>query len=140
MKLGIVAFFMLRAIVFLLYCLAVLTGVGGLFAGGIPMAEYAWARWHNPSVDYVLNFDFISKSLHIFMLSIILLILVHVSYVICHRFRRNPKKLLSSGRQQPDSSLASKPISQLAETQKEQPVEQTPDEKLARLLIDVKKE
>lgn len=130
---------MLRAVAFLLYSVAILTGVAGLIAGGIPLATYILARWRNPSVDYELNFDFISKALNVFMLSIILLIFVHVSHVIRSRFRNNPQKTVSSGKPQPDSSPQAKSIPQPAEAQKKQPVEETPDEKLARL-ITVKKE
>jgi hypothetical protein len=130
---------MLKASVFLLYCLAVLTGVAGLFAGGYPLATYVLARWRSSAVDYELNFDFISKALDVFILSIILLIFVNISHVICCRFRRNSKKPVSSGRRKPDSSLPANSISQPAETSKEQPAEETPDEKLARLIIVKKK-
>ncbi len=129
---------MLKASVFLLYCLGVLTGVAGLIAGGIPLATYVLARWRNPSVDYELNFDFISKALNVFMLSIILLIFVHTSHVIYCRFRRNSKKPVSSGGRKPDSLLPANSISQPAGTPNEQPAEETPDQKLVRL-VNVKK-
>ena len=130
---------MSRALVFLLYGLAILTGVTGLFAGGVPLATYIMLRLRNPAVDYESYFDFISKALGIFMLSIILLIFVHVSYVIRSRFHPKPKTPVSFDKQQPDASMLVKSTSQPAGNPKERSAEETSDEKLARL-ISPKKE
>ena len=130
---------MLKASVFLLYCLAILTGVAGLFTGGVPLVRYMLARWHNPAVDFDNNFGFISTAGNIVILSLMLLIFVHVSHVVRGRFRPSLKKPVTAGKQQPDSSLSANSNLQPAETPKEQPAEETPDEKLARL-INVKKE
>jgi hypothetical protein len=130
---------MLKAVVFVLYWLATLTGVAGLFAGGIPLVNYALARWRNPAFDYYSNFGLISTAANVIILSLMLLIFVHISYVIRGGFRARPKKPGASAIQPPDSSLPANSISQSAETSKGQPAEETPDEKLARL-INVKKE
>ena len=131
---------MSRALVFLLYCLAVLSGVEGLVVGGVPLVNYALTRWRDPGYDFYSNFGMVSTAASIVILSLILLIFVHISYMIRGRFHPHLKKPVSFGKlPPPDSSLIAKSFSQPAETPKEQPAEETPDEKLARL-INMKKE
>jgi len=128
---------MLKIFIFMLYFLAVLTGVAGLIAGGVPLVNYALERWRDPEFDYYSNFGLVSTAGNIITLSLMLLIFVHVSYVIQRGFRATPKKPESPGRLQLNSSLSPDPISPPVEPQKKQPAAETPDEKLARL-IDVK--
>jgi len=129
---------MKATLVFLLYGLAVLTGVAGLFAGGVPLVNYALAHWHNPAFDYYSNFGMISTAGNLIILSLILLIFVHVSHVIKRGFRANPPKPDSSGKQRHASPLPANSISQPAGTAEPMPAKETPDEKLGRL-ISVKK-
>lgn len=130
---------MLRVFVFLLYGLAVLAGVAGLFAGGVPLVNYALARWRSPAFDYYSNFGLVSTAGSFIILSLILLIFVHVSYVIQSRFRASLKEPAPFNKQRDDSSPPANSISQPVGTSKGPPAEETPDEKLARL-INVKKE
>jgi len=130
---------MLKTSVFLLYWLAILTGVAGLVAGGVPLLKYALARWRDPDFDYYSNFGMVSTAGNLVILSLMLLIFVHISYVIRGGFQPSLKKPVSSGKQQPDSSRPATSNSQPVETSKEQPAEETPDERLARL-INVQKE
>lgn len=130
---------MKATLVFLLYGLAVLTSMAGLFAGGVPLVNYALARWHDPAFDYYSNFGMISTAGNLIILSLISLIFVHISHVIQRGLRANPPKPDSSGQQQHDVSLPANSISRPAGTAEPMPVNETPDEKLGRL-ISVKKE
>lgn len=123
----------------MLYWLAILTGVAGLFAGGAPLVKYAMQRWRDPAFDFYYNFGYIATAANTFILSTILLIFVHISYVIQRGFRATSKKPGASGKQPREPSLPANSISQAAGTSKEQQAGETPDEKLARL-INVKKE
>jgi hypothetical protein len=129
---------MSRALVFLLYGVAVLIGVAGLIIGGVPLVNYTLMRWRDPTYDYYSNFGMVSTAVNIVILSLLLLIFVHISHVIRCRFQSNPKKPVLSSKQQTGSSLPANSISQPAETSKDQPAEETPDQKLARL-INMKK-
>jgi hypothetical protein len=128
-----------RVLVFLLYGLAVLTGVAGLIIGGVPLVNYTLMRWRDPTYDYYSNYGMVSTAVNIVILSLLLLIFVHISHVMRCRFQSNPKKPMLSSKQQTGSSQSAKSILKTVETPKEQPAEETPDEKLARL-INMKKE
>lgn len=123
---------MIRTIIFLLYCLAILTGVTGLLAGGIPLVTYALARWHSPAFDFTSNFGFIATAFSMVILSIMLLIVVHISHVVGGGFPINRNKPVSRDKLPPDSPPPTAPPP--AVTPKAPADEESADAKLSRLL------
>ncbi|MGO8838270.1 MAG: hypothetical protein ACLQAH_12705 [Limisphaerales bacterium] len=124
---------------FLVYCLAVFTGVLGLLDGGIPLVKYAAERLASNNYEAYLvlsSYDRFSAEV-IFILSLMLLILVHIGHAVGGGLHiSNAREQVSSGRQQSGSPLSAGLTSQSldppgtpAQTDKE-----TADEKLARLL------
>ena len=122
---------------FLLYWLAVLAGVAGVLVEGISLLKNWKERLFDPDYSPLLSsYDSFSAEV-IFLLSLMLLILVHIGHVVgggLHISRS--RKPVSSGKEPGDASpsavLVSQPLEPLgaqAQTDKE-----TADEKLTRLL------
>lgn len=121
----------------LLYWLAVLAGVTGVLVEGISLLKSWKERLFDPDYSLLLSsYDFFSAEV-IFLLSLMLLVVVHIGHVIGGGFHiSRSKKPVSPGKQQGDSpsttglnSQSSEPLGAQAQTDKE-----TADEKLTRLL------
>jgi hypothetical protein len=118
-----------RAAIVTLYVLAITTGVGGVLAGGIPLATYALARLKNPGFGYYANLPLISTAENTLIFSLMLLIFVHIGHVLGAGLRRPAPK--------PDSSAHNHAPANPVSWQSEAPQrrkEETADERLARLL------
>lgn len=127
---------MLRVIRFLLYWLAVLAGVTGVLVEGISLLKN-WMERFNPDYSPLLSsYDFFSAEV-IFLLSLILLIVVHIGHVVGGglHISRSRKPVLP-GKQPGDSSLSAGLTSQSLEPPgaQAQTDKETADEKLAQLL------
>lgn len=68
---------------FLLYCLSLLVGLAGLVVGGCPVIEYVVQRL---SGSYNSDYDALFRFTVIFLLSLILLILVHLGHRLAGAF------------------------------------------------------
>ena len=71
------------------YALAILTGLGGLAAGAVPLFTYAWARWQNPELGYYANLTLLSSAENTLLIAFLLLVVIHVSFVL-GRHLKNP--------------------------------------------------
>jgi hypothetical protein len=105
---------MLRLFCFLLYCLAVLAGVTGLLAGGMPLVEYTVKRLAGNDFDAYLILsasDRFSAEV-IVMLSLMLLILVHIGHAVAGGlyFKESEKNVAVKGeRERPPDSPPKEP-------------------------------
>ena len=76
---------------FLLYCLSSVAGIVGLVVGGAPVIGHVVDRLFARS--YSVNYDELFRSAVIFLLSLILLILVHLGHRLAGAFSVSlPKK------------------------------------------------
>jgi hypothetical protein len=130
---------MFKIIRCVLYSLAVLTGVAGLFVGGDPLVKYLWEMLHDSEYRSYYDTHYLNEPEIIFLLSLILLIGVRIAIALDKGIRpASPLEKDSSGKKlvapAPASEIAS-PFG-TAETPA-QPVE-TADEKLTRLLNENK--
>jgi len=122
---------------FLLYWLALLAGVTGVLVEGISLLKNWVQRLEDPDYSYLLSaYDYFSAEV-IFLLSLMLLIVVHIGHVVgggLHISRS--KKPVSSGKQPDDPPLTAGSTSQSLEPPgtPAQADKETADEKLARLL------
>ena len=121
---------------FLLYWLAVLAGITGVLVEGVSLVKN-WMQQFNPEYSYLLSaYDFFSAEV-IFLLSLMLLIVVHIGHVVGGGLNiSKPKESISPGKQRGDSALSAgstAPSPELLEAQA-QTDKETADEKLARLL------
>jgi len=126
---------------FLIYWLAVLAGVTGVLVEGVSLVKN-WMQQFNPEYSYLLSaYDFFSAEV-IFLLSLMLLIVVHIGHVVGGGLHiSKSKEPVSPGKQRGDSSVSAGSTSQsseLPEAQK-QTDQETADEKLTRLLSHEKK-
>ncbi len=120
----------------MLYWLAVLAGVTGVLVEGISLLKN-WMERFNPDYSPLLSsYDFFSAEV-IFLLSLILLIVVHIGHVVGGglHISRSRKPVLP-GKQPGDSSLSAGLTTQSLEPPgaPAQADKETSDEKLARLL------
>ena len=75
---------------FLLYCLSSVAGIVGLVIGGAPVIDYIWQRLTG---SYTTDAEQLFRDAVIFLLSLILLILVHLGYRLAGAFHIGvPKK------------------------------------------------
>jgi hypothetical protein len=128
---------MLRVPRFLLYWLALLAGVTGVSVEGISLLKNWKERLLDPDYSPLLSFyDYFSAEV-IFLLSLMLLILVHIGHVVGGRFHiSRTEKPISSAKQQVGSLLSADLVSQSQEylgTQA-QTDKATADERLAPLV------
>jgi hypothetical protein len=128
---------MLKVPRLLLYWLAVLAGVTGVLAEGISLFKNWMERLADPNYSYLLSaYDYFSAEV-IFLLSLMLLIVVHIGHVVGGGFHLSgSRKPVSSGKQPGDSPLSAGLTSQSPEPlgAQAQADKETADEKLARLL------
>ncbi len=126
---------MLKIIRIVLYSLAISTGVAGLFVGGTPLVKYAWQWLHDHEYGYYYDPNYLFSPEVIFILSVILLVFVHISFLV-------GKNIHATGSEKSDSpakpvensnSTAEKDLSPTQVAATTAPTE-TADEKLARLL------
>lgn len=80
---------MLTNLRFLLYCLATIAGATGLWIGGLPVFKHAIER---VSGSYSVNYGELFRFPTIFLLSLILLVLVHIGYRLAGAFHLPPTK------------------------------------------------
>lgn len=126
---------MLKIIRNVLYGLAIVTGVEGLFAGGVPVAKYLLEMLHDSDYSHYYDTSYIYEPGMIFLLSLILLIGVRICFALDGRIRPvNPSEEVPSGKKPaaPAPAKDVSPPSGAAETPA-QP-EKSADEKLTRLL------
>ena len=125
---------MLKIVRRLLYGLAISTGVAGLLAGGVPLGKFAWQWLHDHEYGYYYDPNFLFSPEVVFILSLILLVFVHISFLvgkgihIAGSERPGPPKLPAEA-----ADATTDKISQSTGVATAAPVE-TADEKLARLL------
>ena len=128
---------MTRFIRTLLYWLARLAGLIGLFAGGKSLVKYVLARLKDPYFDSFSYNDLVFSGGVIFLLSILVLIFTDIGLLL-HRVARSPAPtspglpIPPGGTQNKMTALASQ-AGAGPETEPVVPAE-SPDAKLARLL------
>jgi hypothetical protein len=136
---------MLRLSRFLLYCVAAFAGVAGLLAGGIPLLKYAAERLAGNNYEAYLalsSYDRFSEEV-IFMLSLMLLILVHLGHVLAGglRFTKPEKPVLLqnrfAGSLRPPQKEMSDPLPKSGQTQEAAGLDEA-NEKLAPLVRKAK--
>ena len=118
-----------------LYSLAILAGVAGLFDGGTPLVKYMLQQWRDQEYRSYYDTSYLNSPKIIFLLSLILLIGVRVCFALDKGVRPvKPLDTVSSGKKLavPASASEISPPSGTAETPA-QPAESA-DEKLTRLL------
>lgn len=121
---------MSKALIFLFYGVATLAGMGGLLAGGIPLIAYAWARWQNPELGYYANLALVSSAENTLLVSFILLVAIHISYVVC----RHTNNLSGSKPTAADPALPAGGAANAAAAARLEKDAATADDKLSRLL------
>jgi|SRR5208337_4036904 len=128
---------MLRLIRLLLYWLAVLAGVTGVLVEGLSLLKNWTQRLEDPNYSYLLSaYDYFSAEV-IFLLSLMLLIVVHIGHVVGGGLLiSKSKEPVSSGPHQGESPKSTSLTSPSPETlgAPAQIDKETADEKLARLL------
>jgi len=126
---------MLKVIRNILYGLAITTGVAGLFAGGVPLAEYLLEMSRDSEYSHYYDPRSLNEPEIIFLLSVILLIGVRICFALDGRIRpANPPDAGPSEEKPVAPAPANEipPQSGAAETTA-RPAESA-DEKLTRLL------
>lgn len=126
---------MLKIIRYVLYSLAILTGVSGLFVGGVPLVKFLWEMLHDYEYRYYYDTHYLNEPEIIFLLSLILLVGVRIALALDKGIRpAHSPDHVASGKQTAASAPANEvsPSPVAAETPA-QPVESA-DEKLTRLL------
>ena len=113
-----------------LYSLATLAGLAGLVAGGVPLISYAWERWHNPDYGYYANLPLLSTAENTLLISFLLLILIHVSRVVCRQAENASTAKPATMHPAPPCGETSPPPLPTPSA----PPTETADDKLSRLL------
>src|ERR1035441_2369615 len=89
---------MLKMIRYLLYGLAILAGVAGLFDGGTPLVKYMLQQWRDQEYRSYYDTSYLNSPKIIFLLSLILLIGVRVCFALDKGVRPvKPLDTVSSG-------------------------------------------
>src|ERR1017187_498115 len=126
---------MLKMIRCLLYGLAILSGVAGLFVGGTPLVKYMLQQWREHEYRGYYDTNYLNAPKIIFLLSLVLLIGVCIALALEKIIRpANPPVTVPPGKKPVAPAPASEisPPTGAAETPA-QPVESA-DAKLTRLL------
>jgi hypothetical protein len=110
----------------LLYSLAISTGMAGLLAGGVPLAKFALQYLHDHEYGYYYDANSLYLPEIVFLLSVILLVFIHISFQIGKKiYPADPPKPESSAKPTENSTAPANDIFQPAKSA---------EEKLARLL------
>ena len=121
----------------LLYWLATLAGLTGVLAEGISLLKNLKDKLFDPDYSLLLNsYDYFSAGV-IFLLSLMLLILVHIGHVVAggfhiSGFRKQSDSVKLPGN--PSGAASLPPESGAAQMQMDKENKETADEKLSRLL------
>ena len=119
-----------------LYGLATTAGVAGLFAGGVPLAKFAWKYWRDHQYGYYYDANSLYFPEIVFLLSLSLLVFVHLGLVVGKGNREAGSKpeLTRKPAQNPPASLAGNLPAAGPAGPSAQAGRESADEKLARLL------
>jgi hypothetical protein len=128
---------MLKTIRCVLYGLAILTGVAGLFDSGTPLVKYMLQQWREHEYRGYYDTGYLNSPKIIFLLSLILLVCVRLSLALDKGIRpASPQNSIPSGKPTADTPALADEISQppkaAISTMKTE--QETADEKLTRLL------
>jgi hypothetical protein len=121
---------MLKTIRWLLYGLAISTGVAGLLVGGVPLGKFAFEWLHDHEYGYYYDPNFLFSPEVIFILSVILLMFVYISHLVGKGIHINGE---TKSDPPPPPAEAAPATADKAAPPAAAPV-QTADDKLARLL------
>ena len=126
---------MLKMIRCLLYGLAILAGVSGLFDGGMPLVKYMLQQWREHEYRGYYDTSYLNAPKIIFLLSLILLVGVRICLALDKGTRPvNPSDTVSSEKKPVAPAPAGKISSPSATAEPSAPPVESADAKLTRLL------
>jgi MFS family permease len=126
---------MLKIIRGLLYGLATLAGVAGLFVGGVPLVEYLVEMLRDSEYRYYYDTHYLFEPQIIFLLSAILLVGIRIALALDKGIRpAPPREAAGSGKPPAASAPASESSPAAPVAEMPAPPVDTADAKLSRLL------